>query len=517
MAIPSMTDSDVQSLARDIGARIAEELPDIIRRLLTEQDLSSGPLQFECSLLSGQQDRQHTIRLASVDITEAATPAGTPRSVHSPLLDHDHVQGAIEATRRRSVRQRDPGVERASKRRATGGLRVGTSDATSDSGPQSPNNVIRRLKSDIRVFPQRKKRLPENPHLQPSSLDKLVNGIWDSIYAGTPMDPTEVIQQWQAIEPGHSRSLLDAEMSHISEREDAVRTVFGKMNVLTRMVSQVSRTCRSLEVIVQAQWTQSFDDRVAELGSTMTREKAKKACIKEACIDFGWTEKELRNKMAIWRGYHDIKEAGGWAALIFAGMGLYRFCKYRVSFTEETFQTLRSLRHRIEVAADCLHPNWRRLLAIVGASVERKYTGHPHDWVVCGPGDEAIPLPMTYRQWDENFTYDQLDESLIDEDAWGLYDPRTIAATTDATLHQCHTCGEKQSDDSSQNSCTCFPNFYGSVRARSAPVQVYRTPNGKNNGLLACCAFERGAAIGEFVGEITSGRSMLPSSSEALY
>lgn len=36
-------------------------------------------------------------------------------------------------------------------------------------------------------------------------------------------------------------------------------------------------------------------------------------------------------------------------------------------------------------------------------------------------------------------------------------------------------------------------------------MQVYRTPNGKNNGLLACCAFERGAAIGEFVGQVTSG------------
>lgn len=37
------------------------------------------------------------------------------------------------------------------------------------------------------------------------------------------------------------------------------------------------------------------------------------------------------------------------------------------------------------------------------------------------------------------------------------------------------------------------------------PVQIFRTANGKNNGLLACCAFERGAAIGEFVGELTSG------------
>ena len=38
-----------------------------------------------------------------------------------------------------------------------------------------------------------------------------------------------------------------------------------------------------------------------------------------------------------------------------------------------------------------------------------------------------------------------------------------------------------------------------------APVQIFRTPDGKNNGLIACCPFEKGWAVGEFVGVITSG------------
>ena len=38
-----------------------------------------------------------------------------------------------------------------------------------------------------------------------------------------------------------------------------------------------------------------------------------------------------------------------------------------------------------------------------------------------------------------------------------------------------------------------------------SPVQVFRTLDGRNNGLIALCAFERGAAIGEFVGVITKG------------
>lgn len=105
---------------------------------------------------------------------------------------------------------------------------------------------------------------------------------------------------------------------------------------------------------------------------------------------------------------------------------------------------------------------------------------------------------------DKSFTYTHLDESLIDEDAWGMYDPRTVTPLTDPAAYECQSCGEKQSDDSRQNNCMCFPNYYG-TKARSIPVQVYRTPNGKNNGLLACCAFEQGAAIGEFIGEITSG------------
>lgn len=188
------------------------------------------------------------------------------------------------------------------------------------------------------------------------------------------------------------------------------------------------------------------------------------------------------------------------------GMGLYRFCKYRVSFTEETFQTLKGLRHRFEVAADTLHPRWRNLLAIVGIIEDRKYTGHPHDWVVCGPNDEPIPLPITYHQWDKNFSYNHLEESLIDEDAWGLFDPRTVVPSTESYPHRCTVCGEDQSEDPRLNSCTCFPNLYG-AKAGSMPVQVYRTPNGKNNGLLACCSFERGMAVGEFVGEITSGLS----------
>ena len=210
------------------------------------------------------------------------------------------------------------------------------------------------------------------------------------------MEPTEVIEQWQAIEGSAQPRLLTDTESRVTVRDNT--SAFGRINVLARKISQTSRTCRSLEVIVQAHWIQCFEDRVNELAADTSRDKAKKAAIAEACVDFNWTEKELRNKIAIWRGYHDIKTSGGWVALVFAGMGLYRFCKYRVSFTEETFDTLRALRHRFEVAADTLHPRWRILLGIIDESTQPKYRGHPHDWVVNGPGHEAIPLSQTYQQ-----------------------------------------------------------------------------------------------------------------------
>ena len=181
--------------------------------------------------------------------------------------------------------------------------------------------------------------------------------------------------------------------------------------------------------------------------------------------------------------------------------------RYRVSFNDDTFQTLRALKHRFEVAADTLHPNWRQLLAIVNGPTERKYTGHPHDHVVAGSGNEAIPLAETYHQWDKDFSYIHLDQSSIDEDAWGLYDPRVICPANMPAAWTCQVCNEQQSDDPTKNSCNCFPTLYPPVLAANMPVQVYRTPNGRNNGLIACLRFERGSAIGEFVGQVTSGLS----------
>lgn len=204
-------------------------------------------------------------------------------------------------------------------------------------------------------------------------------------------------------------------------------------------------------------------------------------------------------------------------------MGLYRFCKYRLGFTAESFRCLQRLQTRFEVAADTIHCRWREVLSIIGAASPPRYVGHPHDFVILETGAAAIPLEQTYLQWQEDFAYTQLDASIVDVDAWGYVDPRRVIEETE--YYTCSVCGELQSDVVSENQCSCFPNLYGGSNDFH-PVQVMRTKNRKNNGLFACLVrfsfpasamslsclltlsqqpFERGTAIGEFVGCITRG------------
>lgn len=185
-------------------------------------------------------------------------------------------------------------------------------------------------------------------------------------------------------------------------------------------------------------------------------------------------------------------------------MGIYRFCKYRISFDQEAMQTLRRYKSRFEVAADTLHPHWREMLSIIDAASPRLYTGHPHDWVV-SDYESPISLTQTYLEWDPHFAFTHLDTSIIDVNSWGASDPRLVMSESNLTTHICRACGEHQSDDLSESNCRCYPNLYGSSRIAPIPVQVFRTKNGKNNGLIACCPFDRGTAIGEFVGLITNG------------
>ncbi|KAJ0114777.1 set domain-containing protein [Diaporthe amygdali] len=407
------------------------------------------------------------------------------------------------------------------QRRPLGGLRPARRDQSSVD--LEPEPTSQRQISSGDKFPKRRKQQPTGHVLQPSTLDKLIRGIWEQIHGSLSLDPQNLLDQVQlrplesapfdevnsklglVLHPGGQGSIVQDSIY------DSSRS-FKRSNVFCSQVTQASRACRSLEVIVQARWVEHFDAYVDSLAAndlSTPRSRFNKAALMEACTDFGWSEKELRNKMSIWRGYNEIKQAGGWAALVFAGMGIYRFCKYRIGFDKDSMQRLRNLRPAIEVAADTLHPNWRQLLTAIGESSKQMYRGHPHDYVISLDGSPPVPLRVTYLQWDPDFSYQHIDEPVIDEHAWGCDDPRWTPMSTNEPLAMptCDTCGKEQSDDPKQNSCFCFPTLFGTARPLPVPVLIFRTADGRNNGLMALCAFERGAPVGEFVGVVTKGLS----------
>ncbi|KAH8707615.1 hypothetical protein GQ44DRAFT_743255 [Phaeosphaeriaceae sp. PMI808] len=409
----------------------------------------------------------------------------TPRPPGSPIID----QAQESQTQNDSELESEPEDAGTTQRQGTGGLRVANTHLIRE----DPSESQRQMQVDARNFPKRRRVTQERLVFQPSTIDKLIIGIWEQV---APNEITGMAYHTQ-IDATATQALGTA-----AEPKDKS---FSQVNIFCRKVTQASRVCRSIEIIVQARWTELFEDQVhlrAVANPDLSTTKHRKAAFMEACQDFGWYEKELRNKMAIWRGYKDIKDSAGWAALVFAGMGIYRFCKYRVGFEKEAMRRLRNLRKRLEVAADTLHPHWRQLLAIIGESQALRYPGNPHEWVVYEDGSDPVPLRQTYQLQDPLFSFEHIEESIVDNSVWGCDDPRWIpqqnAITRPNGVYICALCSEQQSDEPQSNSCYCFPSLFGCVK-------LYRTADGKNNGLVALVSFDRGTAIGEIVGLITKG------------
>ncbi|GAB1191791.1 hypothetical protein APSETT444_000974 [Aspergillus pseudonomiae] len=213
-------------------------------------------------------------------------------------------------------------------------------------------------------------------------------------------------------------------------QKSSVRQVFRAVNTLCLKYYNQSQSSRALEMIVQAYWIECYEARIAVLrleNPNLSAMEIRMMGLREACAVLNWKEKDLRNRIAIWRGYKEIKDAGGWASLIFASAGVYRFCKYRTGFGEGFSTRLRHIRSSLEVAADTLHPDWRDLLQVIGQQETRQYHGHPHEWVTV-TGRPAVPLISTYEhlQLPNGFHYRFIDECVLDTAAFGTEDPRRV-------------------------------------------------------------------------------------------
>lgn len=112
----------------------------------------------------------------------------------------------------------------------------------------------------------------------------------------------------------------------------------------------------------------------------------------------------------------------------------------------------------------------------------RQYHGHPHEWVTV-TGAPALPLHATYAHLNlpNGFVYRFIDECVLDTTVFGEEDPRRVP---DLDPNICQVCKSKQADDVEQNQCSCFPALFGGVKG-PAPVQIFSTASGKNNGVVA--------------------------------
>ena len=142
---------------------------------------------------------------------------------------------------------------------------------------------------------------------------------------------------------------------------------------------------------------------------------------------------------------------------------------------------LRQLRPSFELAADTIHPEWRQLLKVISQESVPSYCGHPHEWVTIN-GEDALPLNETYPHI-PSFDFQFIEESTLDRDVFGDSDPRRISG---AGPYHCLECRQYQSDNVHLNRCMCFPSLYGNPQTQS-PVQIFRTSNGRNNGVVSRC------------------------------
>jgi ATP-dependent RNA helicase DDX49/DBP8 len=156
--------------------------------------------------------------------------------------------------------------------------------------------------------------------MEPSTLEKLIRGIWEQIHGSLSFDLRHVvsipknlgcpvvadyeqIEQWHEAQHATTMRLIRDNSGGIEPWQadnPMSNQSFRRMNQFCHRMTQASRSCRALEVIVQARWVQSFDQRVDELtieNTSLSPTECRMRALAEACEDFGWSEKELRNKM----------------------------------------------------------------------------------------------------------------------------------------------------------------------------------------------------------------------------
>jgi len=315
-------------LCVDVFVRDGRDTSDGNGTSRTNEGRQSGELLLSVRFMTSGLESGLTRPKHQVDLATSTAPqlpcSPTSASSTSPRTSRRSEPPPATTPATDAARRVTKGTALALQRKRQGGLRLAPGSTALDDGLDSRRQMQVRDEN----FPKRAKLQPGGVfHAQQSSLSKFIVGVWEQIHSGLILEPhvlreqlqlTTTIAPWLTTMPVLRTFSYDTQESQgtlptsphtdvdIQDRPDITYDSFTRSNILCRRVTQASRTCRSIEVIVQARWVELFDSYVECLACTnsgMSPTKSRMRALTEACSDFGWTEKELRNKMAIWRGY----------------------------------------------------------------------------------------------------------------------------------------------------------------------------------------------------------------------
>jgi ATP-dependent RNA helicase DDX49/DBP8 len=136
--------------------------------------------------------------------TQSRSPTATgvlPGDENSPVLDdqeNTQPQSDEDGQVAESARIRDHSAmtldddQNVVHRRGVGGLRILQGQSVEEDVGESQ----RQMQTDNRSFPKRRKIVSESFVLQPSTLDKLIMGIWEQIHGTLNLDPGAIFEQF---------------------------------------------------------------------------------------------------------------------------------------------------------------------------------------------------------------------------------------------------------------------------------------------------------------------------------
>lgn len=232
------TTPNMDYIAHQLAMRISEQLPTIADQLLHQgYDPAAVPWQLEFSLTTAN-DTLHSSSsryvIAAINLAadlypflRSMAPFRGDYATHyekaycTPQLEYamqtSSLGSASGSSREGSHPVQRPalGMSRPNKRRSAIHQQPATSSFTPPGSANSSFEVAQQRDGDSI---KRRKRTFQNSVHQPSTLEKYISGVWESLYAGPKIDIIEAIEQWQAVESNGQPKLLTAVEQEVALR-----------------------------------------------------------------------------------------------------------------------------------------------------------------------------------------------------------------------------------------------------------------------------------------------------------